>query len=222
MYLILNRIRDVIISTGLSDSEFAKQIEIPQSTFANMFIRQSDPKAEILEKIVKVFKVNANWLLTGEGTMFTEGEKEAGEGNMRIPVLGSTVTGKGAAEKYLKPSELLPSLSAASLCAYRMNDTSMAGADISEGDIILLDTSAASSPLPDDLYVFSLEGRVYCKFLKFDPICHTVRIYSLHSPGIKTAEELRTIDCTNPENAELVHIFGRVVAWFRQNRLVSR
>lgn len=224
---ILDRIREVVISTGLNDSEFARQAGIAQSTFANMFSRGSEPRAEVLSKIVINFKVDANWLLTGKGSMFIEEVTESPAAvQAKIPLLRQTIAaspGTGwndtdIVEKFIEPVALLPSFS--SLYAFQMCDTSMAGAGIEEGDIILFD--AASACHTDDLYVFALNGTVYCKLLKFDTIRKTIKIYSLHTPAIKHAEELRTLSTASPEGQEILHIFGKVVAWLRGNRLITR
>lgn len=69
---ILTRIKLVITKTGLSDTAFAKKIDVPQGTLSNMFQRDSMPRADILESISNVFRVNASWLLTGKGEMFIE------------------------------------------------------------------------------------------------------------------------------------------------------
>ncbi len=67
---ILLRIKKIITKMALSDSAFAKSIDIPQTTFSNLLNRDSDPKADVLKSIIKKYNISADWLLTGEGEMF--------------------------------------------------------------------------------------------------------------------------------------------------------
>jgi transcriptional regulator with XRE-family HTH domain len=76
---ILTRIKLVISNTKLSDTAFAKSIGVPQGTFSNMFRRNSIPGADIVATIAKKYKINASWLLTGEGEMFHSASKSEPE-----------------------------------------------------------------------------------------------------------------------------------------------
>lgn len=69
---ILVRIKKIINSNGITDSQFSKICDIPQTTMANMFIRDSFPKADMLTKIIKCYNINPDWLLTGNGDMTTK------------------------------------------------------------------------------------------------------------------------------------------------------
>lgn len=54
---------------GLSQKEIAEKIGIQQAQYSRYEVSTS-PSTEILEKLVKVFNINVNYLLTGEGSMF--------------------------------------------------------------------------------------------------------------------------------------------------------
>ena len=72
---IVLRILSLISNFGLSDTAFAKKLNIPQTTVSNMLNRGSEPKGEMLKQIVEKFGVSADWLLTGEGEMFQQDKK---------------------------------------------------------------------------------------------------------------------------------------------------
>ena len=230
MQSILNRIRLVINQSGLSDSAFAKSLNVPQATFSNMFQRESEPKPSWLELIISKYKVNAHWLLTGEGNMFVDEPGTAvAEPVAKIPLLRQSVScGPGeewqdadSVECYIEPMHLLPSLKDRPVYAFRARGTSMVGAGIDDGDIILFDGERGQI-VTDDLYVFALNGSVFCKLVKFDEITGRIRIYSMHTENIKDAELLKELDPSNSADADTFRLFGRVLAWMHENRLMSR
>ena len=87
MYSILNRIREVIVKSGMSDNAFAKSIEVPQATFSNMFQRKSEPKPSWLKTISEKYNISANWLLTGEGEMCETKDVATKEQIANIPII---------------------------------------------------------------------------------------------------------------------------------------
>ena len=91
MYLILDRIRKVIFNSGLSDSSFARSINVPQATFSNMFQRRSEPKPSWLESIVEHYNVNPEWLLTGNGEMTRSKDIKIKEPVANIPILKNKI-----------------------------------------------------------------------------------------------------------------------------------
>ena len=216
MYSILDRIRKIISDLNLSDSAFAKSLDIPQATFSNMFLRQSEPKPSWLQAIVKKYNVSPDWLLTGEGEMFRTQEKNeiCVTEDRKIPILNQSVScgpGQEWQEADIRPKDCY---------AFRVRGTSMVGLGIDDGDMVILNRDMQD--LNDDIYVFALDGAVYCKLLKFDSITQKIRIYSVHTKELKDAELLKVIDTTNPDITEYFHIFGRVLGWVRENTLMRR
>ena len=223
MYSILNRIREVINTTGLSDTQFAKKCGIPQATFSNMYQRQSEPKAELLQKIIELFSVNAHWLLTGEGEMFKQGkeaESAVAVSTPKIPILRQKVScGPGQdwesednIESYIEPLSPLPCLSGRNVYAFRASGVSMIGLGIQDGDVVFFDGSS-DQRTRDGIYVFGFAGDAYCKLLRFEPLENKVMVYSVQKPDLREAELVRTIDADSNE----FHIFGRVLAWLHEN-----
>lgn len=54
----------------MTQAEFAKPLEIPCTAISKYETGQINPSAEVLSKIGKIYKVNLNWLLTGDGDIF--------------------------------------------------------------------------------------------------------------------------------------------------------
>ena len=223
---ILLRIKKLITHLGLNDSSFARELGFPQTTISNMLNRNSDPKSELLLAIVKKWDVSTDWLLTGEGEMFRGETKEVSQTYAKIPLLRQRVScgpGKNwedsdAVETYIEPLCLIPSFRNKNIYAFRAEGLSMVGAGIHDGDIVLFD--AGSNAPEDDIYVFAWEGNVFCKLLKFNEFEHIINVYSVHSKEIDKAELLKKLDMNNPEVIDNFRLFGRVLGWIHENRLV--
>lgn len=218
---ILDRIKQVILQSGLSDSAFAKTISVPQATFSNMFQRKSEPKPSWLQAIISNYNVNARWLLTGEGDMFEQPAKESLPANesVRIPILSQKVScGRGESweseqniTEYISLSSLSPALKGR-VYGFRVAGTSMLGAGIKDGDIVIFDSSSGQD-LADGIYVFSLDGDAYCKRLEFDRLSNRIKIYSVRVADLEKAELLKTLDSTDEGFSERFRLFGRVFSW---------
>lgn len=221
MNSILNRIREVINHSGLSDASFAKSLSVPQATFSNMFQRESEPKPSWLQSIISIYKVNAHWLLTGEGEMFTktESEKVPCVKDVMVPVLSQKASCGPGVEwnseqnitEYISLASLSPALSG-KVYGFRVAGTSMLGAGIKDGDIVIFDASPDQN-LTDGIYVFSLDGDAYCKRLEFDRLANRIKIYSVRVADLEKAELLRTLDSTDEGFAERFQLFGKVFSW---------
>ena len=71
---INGRIREIILSAGITDSAFAKRIGVTQSVIASMFQRGTEPSAKVLTSILLTYEdISAEWLLRGKGqTLLSE------------------------------------------------------------------------------------------------------------------------------------------------------
>ena len=224
---ILVRIRKIISEKGISDSQFARDTDYAQTTVANMFVRDSEPRSDLLEKIIEKYNVNPNWLLTGEGEMFKTGtsivaEKMSGI-EERIPILSQKVScGPGQVwehedniESYIEPLSMIPCLKQSRVFGFRASGVSMIGLGIQDGDVVFFDGSQEQRT-GDGIYVFSFAGDAYCKLLRFEPLENKVMVYSVQKPDLREAELIRTIDA----DCEEFHIFGRVLAWMHENTIL--
>lgn len=222
MYSILNRIREVIVKSGMSDNAFAKSIEVPQATFSNMFQRKSEPKPSWLKTISEKYNISANWLLTGEGKMCETKDVATKEQIANIPIIKNKI--EKSQEIVLNNQEIIDghiSLSAMfpvpkeNLAAFIMNDNSMSGAGFLMQDILFIDTRSCG--LDDDAYLFVQNEKVYCRLFLFEEISNTVRICAMHTPDIRDVSVLDKIKIPEMENQ--YKIIGKVLAFLRKNTL---
>ena len=215
------RLKEIVNYTGLSDRAFAQSIDLAQTTFTNILLKGTEPKSDVLRAIIEKYKVNAHWLLTGEGEMFTktESEKVPCVKDVMVPVLSQKVSCGPGVEwnseqnitEYISLASLSPALSG-KVYGFRVAGTSMLGAGIKDGDIVIFDASPDQN-LTDGIYVFSLDGDAYCKRLEFDRLANRIKIYSVRVADLEKAELLRTLDSTDEGFAERFQLFGKVFSW---------
>ena len=75
---IKDRLKLIMDDKGLNNGEFAKEIGVVQSTISNIFgARGTNPSTDVLLRLHKRYpNINLEWLLTGEGTMYSDGTPE--------------------------------------------------------------------------------------------------------------------------------------------------
>ena len=141
------RLKEIVNYTGLSDRAFAQSIDLAQTTFTNILLKGTEPKSDVLRAIIEKYKINAHWLLTGEGEMFTktESEKVPCVKDVMVPVLSQKASCGPGVEwnseqnitEYISLASLSPALSG-NVYGFRVAGTSMLGAGIKDGDIVEL------------------------------------------------------------------------------------
>jgi transcriptional regulator with XRE-family HTH domain len=67
---ISERLKKLRECLKLTQGALADQINIKRSTYAGYESGISSPQADLLEKLVMLFDVDSNWLLSGKGDMF--------------------------------------------------------------------------------------------------------------------------------------------------------
>lgn len=211
---------------GFSQKDLADSLGIQKSVVSEIESGKRELSKNVMISLMNKFNVSTDWLLTGEGEMFRGETKEVSQTYAKIPLLRQRVScgpGKNweesdAVETYIEPLCLIPSFRNKNIYAFRAEGLSMVGAGIHDGDIVLFD--AGSNAPEDDIYVFAWEGNVFCKLLKFNEFEHIVNVYSVHSKEIDKAELLKKLDMDNPEVIDNFRLFGRVLGWIHENRLV--
>jgi transcriptional regulator with XRE-family HTH domain len=71
MKTLHERIKEIRAFLGISQREFSRQIYITQSFYGDIELGKKNPNDRIIQLISTQFKVNKEWLKTGEGEMFT-------------------------------------------------------------------------------------------------------------------------------------------------------
>lgn len=211
---------------GLNQTFFAKKLNLLTQTYSRYEKGERD-LPDSVKIILRESGVNIDWLLTGEGEMF-RGETRNVEympvaESSKIPLLRQTVScGPGQewetgdnVESYIEPLGLVTDKK--QLCAFRSRGVSMIGAGIQDGDILIFDGDKNQS-LHDDIYVFGFNGEAFCKFLRFDVFAGKIHIYSVHQKDLDKSELIKTVD----SSTDGFQIFGRVICWIHENRLMWR
>jgi len=142
----------------------------------------------------------------------------------KIPLLNQRVScGSGEdweneqnIEGYIDVFSLIPQYKLRRLFALSVQGNSMIGVGIKSGDYVLFGAEENQS-LKDDIYVFSLDGEVFCKQLEFDKISKRINIYSLRTADLEKAELLKTLDAEADGFSDRFHIYGRVISWIHPN-----
>ena len=68
---IRKRIKEVRLKLSVSQRDFAKRIFISQTLLGDIELGKRNVNERTIELISSQFKVNKNWLMTGNGNMFT-------------------------------------------------------------------------------------------------------------------------------------------------------
>ncbi len=225
------QLKTIRLMKNLSQRKLAELLEISPSTIATIESAQGQNRRDIpkaaMRALVEKMNVNAHWLLTGQGPMFIEQDDEHSITGYRIPVLkqkasagpGQDWQGEENIERYLDSVlDLSASFRKIKPYAFEVRGGSMAGAGIHSGDIVIFDPHPAE--LPDDIYVYALDGSVFVKYIVFDDADKTITTYSCMPDGVH--KQVAVIHPDDPADAERFHLFGRVIAWLHENHLMRR
>ena len=221
---MINQLKEIRKNTGLTQQEFAKELNVALSTVASVENGTREISKSVMKVLIEKYKVSANWLLTGEGEMFTtpENTEVSKEQITNIPIIKNKI--EKSQEIVLNNKEIIDghiSLSAMfpvpqeNLAAFIMNDNSMSGAGFLMQDILFIDTR--SCELEDNAYLFVQNEKVYCRLFLFEEISNTVRICAMHTSDIRDVSVLEEIKI--PEMESNYKIIGKVLAFLRKNNL---
>lgn len=221
---MINQLKEIRKNTGLTQQEFAKELDVALSTVASVENGTREISKSVMKVLIEKYKVSANWLLTGEGEMFTtpENTEVSKEQITNIPIIKNKI--EKSQEIILSNEQIIDghiSLSAMfpvpkeNLAAFIMNDNSMSGAGFLMQDILFIDTR--SCELEDNAYLFVQNEKVYCRLFLFEEISNTVRICAMHTSDIRDVSVLEEIKI--PEMESNYKIIGKVLAFLRKNNL---
>lgn len=105
---INGRIREIILSAGITDSAFAKRIGVTQSVIASMFQRGTEPSAKVLTSILLTYEdISAEWLLRGKGQMLLSEETPDPNIERMERLVDTIATLQGTLNEYMKTNQLL-------------------------------------------------------------------------------------------------------------------
>lgn len=105
---INGRIREIILSAGITDSAFAKRIGVTQSVIASMFQRGTEPSAKVLTSILVTYEdISAEWLLRGKGQMLLSEETPDPNIERMERLVDTIATLQGTLNEYMRTNQLL-------------------------------------------------------------------------------------------------------------------
>ena len=78
---IYQRIGEIITALNISKNAFAARLEVAGSVIYNIINERNKPSFDLLEKIISLFDVNPDYLLTGNGEMFSSNNGTGMQGN---------------------------------------------------------------------------------------------------------------------------------------------
>ena len=75
--LLIKRLLEIKKKLNIrSQQDFADYLSISRSVISNIERGKREPSKEILMKLASQCNINGHWLLTGEGSMFLNGEED--------------------------------------------------------------------------------------------------------------------------------------------------
>ena len=81
------RIKQIVDYIGKSITSISKEIGIAQPTFRAYVEEQSKPSFDTIQKLVEVYGINAEWLITGRGEMLHKGNMQHNTNSPNSPQL---------------------------------------------------------------------------------------------------------------------------------------
>jgi len=220
-FSLSGQIKLVLKSLNLTQTGLATKLGLSQGVISEFTSGSREPSKEFLLGLPKL-GISLDWFLTGEGEMLLS--PMPAKTGYKIPLLNQRVScGDGAnweneqnIESYIDVFSLIPQYKLGRLFALSVQGNSMIGAGIRSGDYVLFCTGDDQF-LDDDIYVFSLDGEVFCKQLEFDKISKKIKIYSIRVADLEKAELLTTLNVEDTDFTDRFHIFGRVFSWLHPN-----
>lgn len=82
-----NNLKMVRQALDLSVAKMAKQLDMSASTLTSYERGERTPSVEFLTRLYKVFNINTNWFVSGDGIMFNAQQFDAVKPELRSEVL---------------------------------------------------------------------------------------------------------------------------------------
>jgi len=217
---INKRLTEVRVNLGLTKKEFADRLAIASTVIVDIENGKREPSKNILLTVAAEYSISLNWLCFGIGPKNLPSKIPSLPANVetaKVPLLRQKVS-CGPGQDWESENNIIDYIDIFNisrvkinrLFALRVEGSSMIGAGIQSGDYVLFD-GATDQRVRDGLYVFSLDGEVFCKRLEFD--MNKIKIYSVRHVDLDKADLMRTLDTEDIDTADRLTIFGRVLYW---------
>ena len=218
------RLTEVRINLGLTKKEFADSLAIASTVIVDIENGKREPSKNLLLMVAAQYSISLNWLYLGIEPKNLPGKipsLPATVETAKIPLLSQKVS-CGPGQDWESENNIIDyidvfnisRLKIKRLFALKVEGSSMIGAGIQSGDYVLFD-GTTDQRVRDGIYVFALDGDVYCKRLEFD--MRKIKIFSVRHLDLEKAELMETLDMRNMSSADRLTIFGRVLYWIHPN-----
>ncbi|KJF42118.1 helix-turn-helix domain-containing protein [Draconibacterium sediminis] len=98
-----DRIKNFIEVKGISAGELAAVLDVQRSNISHILNGRNKPGASFIEKLLLEFPdLNARWLLTGEGDMFSGQVTPDNSPQQKLPIVEETIRQQPLAEQPVK------------------------------------------------------------------------------------------------------------------------
>ena len=213
---IIEQAEILIENQGFDRASLARKLGFPSRYIADIKAGKSkNPSSGFILALINKLNFNPIWLETFEGEMLlSSAPAKIEDTGYKVPLLSQKVScGLGESweneDNIVDYIELIPQLTTGRHYAFKTSGSSMLGAGIRNGDYIIFDTEIGFIPI-DDIYVFMMDGDLYCKRLEFDKLAGKLKIFSVREADLEKAELLKTIDLTDSSYINSFRIFGRM------------
>ncbi|MGP1418346.1 MAG: XRE family transcriptional regulator [Sphaerochaetaceae bacterium] len=217
---ISERLKQLRLETGLSQTSFAEILGLAQTTYGPYETGKRGVPDELKSELSRKYNINIHWLVTGQGSMHLDGSvpEEAGRAlapeedryNISVPMTSLKVSA-GTGQEWLAGDLTGEMISIPKRVSRRYpNNSRFAAAEV-VGDS-MEPTLHSGEPVVfvkdhiegDGIYVLSVRGELFVKRLEFNRVLNRIRIIS---DNVKYP-----VTEVNPDNGD-VSILGKVVIW---------
>ncbi|MDU1892474.1 MAG: S24 family peptidase [Dysgonomonas sp.] len=165
-----DRLEKVIKSTDLSINKFAESIGLKRSENLYRIKKGKNSISKDLAEIITIKYCNfsKSWLLTGEGTMYANGQEEAKTSIKKIPFYDSIILDSDGVEEMTLKEPLyyieVPTLANCDLAALFVGESMKP--EIPSGAIVTLKEIALSQVLPGEMYMIVTDKYTTIKYVR--------------------------------------------------------
>lgn len=226
---ISDRLKQIRLKSGLSQTSFAEQFGLAQTTYGPYETGKRSVPDELKQQLSQRFDVNLHWLITGHGEMYVGGnaEESACSGNsndgavsrqplalkdsVEVPMLDLRLSagmgdewglGSPTGESIYVPKRVARRYPSNSVFVGALVDGDSMEPTLHDGEPVVFVKGFVKG---DGIYVLAVNGELFVKRLEFNRILNKLRIIS-DNPKYPPTE-------LGMDALEGVRILGKVVIW---------
>lgn len=226
---ISDRLKQIRLKSGLSQTSFAEQFGLAQTTYGPYETGKRSVPDELKQQLSQRFNVNLHWLITGQGEMYVGGNagESACSGNsndgavsrqplalkdsVEVPMLDLRLSagmgdewglGSPTGESIYVPKRVARRYPSNSVFVGALVDGDSMEPTLHDGEPVVFVKGFVKG---DGIYVLAVNGELFVKRLEFNRILNRLRIIS-DNPKYPPTE-------LGMDALEGVRILGKVVIW---------